>query len=459
MVIQPLNTGASNVLGRTIPLYASFVSFIVGCVVFALARNAETLIVGRLIQGLGGGGLDILGEIITADITTLKERPLYLGLLGIPLAGGTILGPLLGALFAQYATWKWIGWINVPIAGVAFLLVLFFLRQKPLEGSLGEKLRLMDWVGMLLFLVGCTAFALPLSWGGALFPWRSWQTLVPLLLGACVLALFAWWESWCAVAMMPHRLFRSVTAGVVLAGTFVHGMVVYTLLLYLPLLFQAIFLQTELQAMVTMLPLTLSVVAASCLSGVVVDFLRQYRSNIWLGWVFLSVGIGLLSLLNSHSSLAIKIISQLIAGMGNGILSTILVIPMQASVVDVEDTGLAVGIQVFFRLCGALFGIALGTTIFDSTFETAIKKLDHLADSLAALQDKNQAISFIPSLRRLEVPEEDLEKVLNVYSESISAICYALVGFAVVAAILSVFMKEISMERVEMGRQQLEETK
>lgn len=109
VITQPLYTSVSDVMGRKLPLYLAYGSFGIGSIVFAVSKNMSTLIVGRFLQGMGGGGMDVLSEVITADITTLKERPLYLGLLAIPMATGCILGPVMGALFSEYVDWRWIG--------------------------------------------------------------------------------------------------------------------------------------------------------------------------------------------------------------------------------------------------------------------------------------------------------------------------------------------------------------
>lgn len=149
------------------------------------------LIVGRILQGLGGGGLDVLSEIILTDITTLKERPLYLGLYALPMAGGGVCGPIIGAAFSEYVDWRWIGWVNLPIIAVGVVLSFFFMHLHPIDSSFRSKLHRLDGIGMLLFTIGSTTFALPLSWAGAMYPWSSWRTIFSLITGALVLVVSA----------------------------------------------------------------------------------------------------------------------------------------------------------------------------------------------------------------------------------------------------------------------------
>lgn len=144
---------------------------------------------------MGGGGLDVLGEVVLADITTLKERPLYLGLFSIPMAGGAICGPIIGAALAKNASWRWIGWINLPLGLTSLLLFFFFLQLKPIETTLAFKIARLDWTGMVPFLIGSTLFSLSLSWAGALYPWTSYKTLVPFILGFLFLISFGFYEA------------------------------------------------------------------------------------------------------------------------------------------------------------------------------------------------------------------------------------------------------------------------
>ncbi len=124
LVMQPLWASISNAFGRKSPLYVCIAFFTGGSIVFALAQNTSTIIVGRVLQGFGGGGIDVLAEIILADMTTLQERSFYLGLMGIPISIGNILGPSVRALFNNYASWRWIGWVNLPFLALAAPLIV-----------------------------------------------------------------------------------------------------------------------------------------------------------------------------------------------------------------------------------------------------------------------------------------------------------------------------------------------
>ncbi|KUI60137.1 hypothetical protein VP1G_07374 [Cytospora mali] len=151
VVVQPIYTSVSNVMGRKVALHTAFVLFAVGSIVFAVSPTMGILIFGRAIQGLGGGGLDVLSEVITADITTLKERAFWVGMLSVPMAAGCILGPILGAVFSNFANWRWIGWINLPLVAIAMALAVMFMCLKRLETSFMSRLAKIDWIGMAIF--------------------------------------------------------------------------------------------------------------------------------------------------------------------------------------------------------------------------------------------------------------------------------------------------------------------
>ncbi|KAF1970326.1 MFS general substrate transporter [Bimuria novae-zelandiae CBS 107.79] len=452
-VVQPIYVTVSDVLGRRIPLFVGMTLFSIGAVVFALARDMNTVIAGRVLQGLGGGGLDVLSEVIVTDMTTLKERPLWIGLLTIPMAIGTILGPITGALFSEYASWRWLGWYNMPFVGIAAPCAYFFLKLKPLEDSLMTKMRRLDWFGMGLFATGAVLFTLPLSWASAIYPWNSWQTLVPLIIGIAFLIGFGVWERYPAQPCIPHRIFGNTTAKVTLIGGFIHGAVIYGALLYLPLYFQAVFSQTPLQSAVSLLPICVFVVVLSGVAMLAIEHTRKYQWLIWAGWVFLAVGMGLTSLFNRNTSPAALAGFQIITGIGLGTLFAVPTITMQASAPTVDDQGLAAGILVSFRLFGGLVGMACGATAFTSTYGRAIAELDDLPESLDVLRDRENAVAFIPDLRKVMLSNDLMRPITDAYAGSFRTIWWVLAGFAVVGALVSLGMKELSLESEEVGRQ------
>ncbi|KAJ5727637.1 MFS transporter [Penicillium malachiteum] len=413
--MQPVWASISDAFGRKPPLFVSMGLFFIGSIVFAIAKNMNTIIIGRVLQGFGGGGIDVLSEVILADMTTLQERSKYLGLMGIPSAIGNILGPCVGALFSTYASWRWIGWMNLPFLGAATPLLFFFLKLRPfkLDASLGGNVARLDWIGMMLLIIGITIFVLPLSWAGSLFPWASWQTLLPMLLGILVLVGFGFYEAYPVSPVVLHRLFHSVTANMTLAGVFFHGAVLVSLLQYLPLLYQSVQLETPIMSAVALLPTVITSVVFAVIS------------------MMMGIGVAMLRLS---------------------------LLPMSASVKHVNDTGLAIALLLAVRMFGDLVGLTVASTIFNTTFSTSISSSSmDLTGSLAPLYDAANSVNFIGELRTLDISASILDPVLRVYLKCFQNIFYTMAGLAGLGLLASFFIAGIDLNRNDLGDQASEE--
>ncbi|KAM0342544.1 hypothetical protein ACHAPU_009394 [Fusarium lateritium] len=419
----------------------------------------KTVIVGRVLQGFGGGGIDVLVQVILADMTTLEERSTYLGLMGIPNAVGNILGPSVGALFASYTSWRWIGWVNLPILGVGTPLLVFFLRLRPvtLDASLMSNVERLDWIGMGLVVSGITIFVLPLSWAGSLFPWASWQTLLPMLLGVLFIMAFIFYESKPAAPIMPYRLFHCITANMTLLGGFMHGAILVSLLQYLPLVYQSVYLETPIDSAVLLLPTSITSVVVAVFSMMMVPVFGGYTWLLRLSWVFLALGTGIMALFTVDSSTATLLGLPIIWGVGVALLR-LNILPIQASVKDVADTGVAIGQFSTIRMFGGLFGLTVASAIFNTVFSNAIKStLIRLEGPLAPLEDASNAIAFIKTLGSLDISQQTLNQVQDAYLASFRVIFYTMTGLGCIGLLTSMFLKEIDLKGQGRGNQHFED--
>jgi len=459
LVMQPLWATISDAFGRKPPLYICMALFAIGSIVFALAQNMTTLIIGRVLQGFGGGGLDILSDIILADMTTLKERSFYLGLMAIPSSVGNIMGPTVGAIFSNYVSWRWIGWINLPFLGIAAPLLIFFLNLRPikLDSTLTANLNRLDWIGMILIVTGITIFVLPMSWAGSIFPWRSWQTLLPMCFGILVIIVFVIYEAKPVTPVVPHRLFHSKTANMTLLGAFVHGMILLAILQYLPLFYQAVGAETAIKSAVSLLPTSITSVVIAVIAMMLVSVVGgRYAWIIRISWMILTLGTGLLALFGIDSSSSMNLGLPILWGAGVASLR-LLLLPIQASVKHVDDTGMAIGQLLAIRMFGGLVGLTVASSIFNTVFSDAISSLGSLTGPLAPLANPNNAVAFIPELRLLDISPELLNQVLDIYLKGFKSIFYTMAGVGGIGIVTSFFIEDLDLSNNNESRQRFEE--
>lgn len=450
VLFQPISTSCSDIFGRKPILYICIGIFGLGAIVFGTARSMKVLIISRALQGIGGGGLETLSEIILTDMTTLKERALWTGVLGFVWAAGSVMGPLLGAVFSEYASWRWIGWINLPLLAVAIVLIPPFLTLRTIKLSIKAKIRQLDWLGFSLFIVGLTSFILGITIGGVLYPWTSWRVLLPVILGLLVLIAFFMYESKPVEPMIPYRIFENRTGILALLAALLQGIILFGVLFYIPIYFEGVIGDKPLRGAVEALALSLTVTPLAIITAFAIDHVRRYCWAVWTGWALTTAGMGLLSLLTPSSSQVARTSLQTVAGIGLGMLFPALSIPMQASV-KVDDNGLAIGTFVFARQLGAVFGLVLGSAIFTNLFTRYLPQ--SLPDELSELRNSKNAESFITLLRSFNLEPFELEPVLRTYSNALHGVWYALAAVGGLGFLMTLLVKDISLENESTGKQ------
>ncbi|TGO48738.1 hypothetical protein BCON_0231g00220 [Botryotinia convoluta] len=183
VALPPTWAAFSHIIGRKSVLLTALFLFSVGTILCSVAKNIELLLVGRCIQGIGGGGLVSLTYVLLADMVTLRERGKWMSIISLQWAIGSVIAPVIGGAFAEKVTWRWIFWLNIPFCVVSAIGIPICLKLNIKQGSMWTKLKAFDWFGSFLFVASVTSFLIPLTWGGVMYAWSSVRTLVPLLVG------------------------------------------------------------------------------------------------------------------------------------------------------------------------------------------------------------------------------------------------------------------------------------
>ena len=234
-ISTPLAGKLGDMLGRKLVLQSALVVFLIGSVLCGLSQNMGELIAFRAIQGLGGGALMVSTQAVIGDVVSPRERGRYSGLMGGVFGVSTVVGPLLGGLFVDHLSWRWIFYINVPIGIVAFVVL-----QVVLHAPTQRVRHAIDYLGMGLLAGGLTSIVLYTSLGGTTWPW--WSSQMKLLLGLSIVLLvgFVVAEHFAREPLVPLGLFRNRVFSVASAVGFIVGMALFGSVTYLPLYLQVV---------------------------------------------------------------------------------------------------------------------------------------------------------------------------------------------------------------------------
>ena len=458
-IFQPSFASFSHIFGRKPLIMVALAFFLAGSVVAAVANSFGVLLIGRSLQGSGGGGLIALTEIVVTDLVPLRLRGKWFGIISGMWSLGSVSGPVIGGALAQDVSWRWIFYINLPIIGVAFIFVALFLKLQFKATNLASKLRRVDWIGSVLFIGSTTSFLIPVTWGGVSYAWDSWHTLVPLIIGLVGLAFFVIYEEWLATEpLIPPAIFKNRTAAVNYLGTIIHGMILWSLLYYLPLYYEAVKGESPIMSGVSLFPQTFTVAPASVVVGILVSITGRYRWAIWSGWVLTTAGAGILYLLDVNTSTVEWIFLNLVSGLGTGMLFAGMAFAIQGSATN-KDLAFAVAMFSFFRAFGQAIGVAVGGTVFQNEMKQKLLAYPALAPHAEAYS--RDAATLVQIIKQYPSDQKGVKaELIQAYADSLKIVWLTMCGLGAVAMFASLATKGLDLNRpLETEHGFLEDTK
>ena len=199
----------------------------VGTGVSSGSMSLPELIVGRLIQGIGGGGAMSLCFVAMSETVPPEMQSRYSCYILLARLLGVTLGPVVGGLFVDYTHWSWSFYFNFIFCALGLLGIPFAADLRGAKSTPVGKMGVLDWGGAAMAFVGPAAIVLGVSWGGVSYQWVAWQTLLPIAAGAVVLvALVVYEAKWALHPQFGARVFRTRPMFMTYLGCFCHGFVV-----------------------------------------------------------------------------------------------------------------------------------------------------------------------------------------------------------------------------------------
>lgn len=364
----------ADLFDKKILVQLAIVIFVSGSILAGATPNVEVLLVARVIQGIGMGGLTALVVAIIGSIVSPRERGRYSGYMGATMAVSMSGGPILGGVITDTIGWRWCFYVTVPLAVAALVLI-----QRTLHLNTTKKTDVsIDWLGATLLTAGVSILLIWVSFAGKNYAWVSASTAVYLIAGLGLLALTVFVESRAKDPIIPLKIITERTTALAVIASVAVGVGLFGATSFLGLYFQTSRGYSPTMAGVLTIPMVVGMLIASVTSGQLITRTGSWKRFVVGGAIVLTVGFSLLGTIDHETPLWHVMIFIAIVGLGVGSLMQNLVLAVQ-NTVSVKNIGAASSLVAFFRTFGGAIGVsALGAILSSRVTELTTQGLAKL---------------------------------------------------------------------------------
>ncbi|RAK77293.1 MFS multidrug transporter [Aspergillus fijiensis CBS 313.89] len=433
---QPLSGRLTDIFSRRAGLVFSNVFFAAGTLMCGLAKSEGAIIAGRVIAGIGGGGLTAISTIINSDLVPLRKRGIWQGIGNICYGAGSGLGGVFGGWINDTLGWRWAFLIQVPFIVVSGILVTVMVKV-PVKDTDDAKLKRVDFLGAVTLVTTLVLFLLGLNTGGNQLPWTHPLILVSLPLAAVSFALFLYIEAKIASEpVIPVRLLLDRTVFSACLTNWFGTMTVFGLLFYLPFFFQVQGLSAT-AAGVRLIPQAIGTSIGSLGAGVLMRSTGRYKVFVRITLTLLVIASILISTLSLTTPAWLPFIYFFLMGTAYGSMLTLTLVAL-ISAVDHEHHAVITSASYAFRSTGSTIGITVASAVFQNILKSGLWR------RFGDREDAGELISKIrDSLDEIHrLPADWVPGVLDAYIDSLRAVFLTLLGLAVLGALVSMGMRE-----------------
>ncbi len=352
-VAVPIYGKLGDLYGRRRLMLFGLALFTIASVLCGMAQSMEQLVLARILQGIGAGGMVSVSQAIIGDIIPPRERGRYQGYFSGMYAVASVLGPVLGGIMTEYMSWRWVFLINLPLGFAAWWVARRTLVGLPIP----QRKPIIDYLGTVLMIVGLTALLLGVTQIGQGHGWRDTQVLVLLGVAVLALAVFVWYERRTLEPLLPMHLFANRSAVLCWCTVFFTSFQAISLIVLMPLRFQTVTGGGADAAALHLLPLAIAMPMGAFFAGRRTSLTGRYQPLILSGALLMPLAVLGMAFTPPQATLLTGVF-MLLTGFASGMQFPTSLVGTQNSV-EQRDMGVATSTTNLFRSLGGAVGIAL----------------------------------------------------------------------------------------------------